>query len=193
MNPSYFVGFSTSTIIASTILFHGLNTTGGSNTVSLLCGLYTISLGVYLLVRNATPLSMGLVLTAISYETNQNISRSENARPAGARHSLLETGILGQRLSLSSRLSEDEPTSPRRLNGRRVSNDIPARRSAGYYRPGGAVVGGVEPIFEYREDAVAMDQFDEDEDESADERKGLVRGGDGVHPSLQGGAVRVAR
>jgi hypothetical protein len=55
VNPSYYVGFSTSTIIASTILFHGLNTTGGTNTVSLLCGFYIISLGVYLLVRPPSP------------------------------------------------------------------------------------------------------------------------------------------
>ena len=49
MNPIYYVCFSTSTILASLILFRGLNTTGGSNTTSLLCGFYIISLGVYLL------------------------------------------------------------------------------------------------------------------------------------------------
>jgi hypothetical protein len=50
VNPSYFVGFSSMTLIASIILFHGLNTSGGANTLSLLCGFYIISLGVYLLV-----------------------------------------------------------------------------------------------------------------------------------------------
>ena len=50
VNPSYFVGFSSATIIASTILFNGLNTSGATNTISLLCGFFSTSIGVYLLV-----------------------------------------------------------------------------------------------------------------------------------------------
>ncbi|KAM0749463.1 DUF803-domain-containing protein [Meredithblackwellia eburnea MCA 4105] len=169
VNPSYFVGFSTSTIIASMILFHGLNTTGGPNTISLLCGLYTISLGVYLL----------------------NLSRSENESSghstSGGRHSLMETGILGSRLSLSNRYSHDEEGGPP-LSGSRLSRDQ-IRRSTGIYRAGGATVGGVEPLFEYEEEGyrlqereregerfVVDEEEEEEEEESADERKGLVKG-----------------
>ncbi|KAL8279752.1 hypothetical protein RQP46_007847 [Phenoliferia psychrophenolica] len=141
VNPSYFVGFSTATIIASTILFHGLNTTGGQNTISLLCGLYIISLGVYLL----------------------NISRSENESTTDRanRHSLLETGILGSRTSLSTRLSmgsdgDEEHT----LRG---SRDV--RRSPG-------------TLFEYEDEGVQLERLEEDdEEESADERRGLVSPG----------------
>lgn len=157
MNPSYFVGFSTSTIIASTILFHGLNTTGGSNTISLLCGLYIISLGVYLLVRR-TPTTLLPLLTL----DPQNISRSENEgmtdRPN--RHSLLDPGI-GPRLSLSTRLSmgsnEDEE---RAVRG--SSRDV--RRSPA--------------LFEYDDEGVQLERLEEDdEEESADERRGLVSPG----------------
>ncbi|KWU41834.1 DUF803-domain-containing protein, partial [Rhodotorula sp. JG-1b] len=49
VNTSYYVMFTTSTLLASVILFHGLNTAGGAQTFSLLCGLYIISMGVYLL------------------------------------------------------------------------------------------------------------------------------------------------
>ncbi|EGU11121.1 hypothetical protein RTG_02921 [Rhodotorula toruloides ATCC 204091] len=49
VNPLYFSLFSSATLVASIILFHGLNTSGASQTVSLICGFYTISLGVYLL------------------------------------------------------------------------------------------------------------------------------------------------
>ncbi|KAI5474363.1 DUF803 domain membrane protein, partial [Pseudohyphozyma bogoriensis] len=128
VNPSYFVGFSTSTIIASIILFHGLNTTGGSNTVSLLCGLYIISLGVYLL----------------------NLSHSEPIGERHGRHSLLETGVLGSRLSLSNRLS--------------MSSDD------GVHRRGGN--GSPSALFDYRENGVPMENFDEDEEEEH-ERRGL--------------------
>lgn len=58
------------------------------------------------------------------------------------------------------------------------------RRSTGMYRGAGAVMGGVEPLFEYDEEGVMLDQFEE-EDESADERKALVKPGVG-----QGGERR---
>ena len=51
----YFSFFSTATLIASVILFHGLGTTGGVNTFTLFCGFYTISMGVYLIVRPLSP------------------------------------------------------------------------------------------------------------------------------------------
>lgn len=55
VNPIYFVFFTTSTIIASAILFQGFNTTDGTNTVSLLCGFLIIFMGVYLLNVSREP------------------------------------------------------------------------------------------------------------------------------------------
>ncbi|KAJ8100621.1 magnesium transporter NIPA-domain-containing protein [Lipomyces tetrasporus] len=49
VNPIYYVSFTTCTLIASAILFHGFNTTSAVNTLSLLCGFLIIFSGVYLL------------------------------------------------------------------------------------------------------------------------------------------------
>lgn len=49
VNPMYYVGFSTATIVASLILFQGFNTTDATNTVSLLAGFIVIFLGVHIL------------------------------------------------------------------------------------------------------------------------------------------------
>jgi len=51
VNPIYYVFFTTSTLVASVLLFQGFNTSGGVNLVSLLCGFLTIFAGVYLLNR----------------------------------------------------------------------------------------------------------------------------------------------
>ena len=45
----YYVGFSTATIVASIILFQGLNTDDPANSLSLLAGFITTFLGVHLL------------------------------------------------------------------------------------------------------------------------------------------------
>ncbi|KAL0579666.1 hypothetical protein V5O48_002367 [Marasmius crinis-equi] len=49
VNPMYYVGFSTATIVASLILFQGFNTDDTTNTVSLLCGFIVTFLGVHIL------------------------------------------------------------------------------------------------------------------------------------------------
>jgi ABC-type nickel/cobalt efflux system permease component RcnA len=49
VNPIYFVCFTTATIIASAILFHGFNTDNPINVASLICGFIIIFTGVYLL------------------------------------------------------------------------------------------------------------------------------------------------
>jgi len=49
VNPMYYVGFCTATIVASLILFQGFNTTDATNTVSLLCGFIVTFLGVHVL------------------------------------------------------------------------------------------------------------------------------------------------
>jgi hypothetical protein len=71
VNPIYYVFFTTSTIIASAILFQGFNTTDAGKTVSLICGFLIIFMGVYLL----------------------NLSR-EPEQPKG--HSALETGMMSE-------------------------------------------------------------------------------------------------
>ncbi|GAA6056954.1 hypothetical protein JCM3770_001984 [Rhodotorula araucariae] len=128
VNPTYFTAFSTSTLIASIILFHGLGSSGAKDTFSLLCGFFVISLGVYLL----------------------NYSRSENeshaARrysSAAARHSLLQD----TRLSLAS----DGDSG----GGGGIGSGGPdARRSATLYRAGGLTTGGVEPLFDYEDSPI---------------------------------------
>ncbi|KAJ7819839.1 magnesium transporter NIPA-domain-containing protein [Mycena olivaceomarginata] len=49
VNPMYYVGFCSATIVASLILFEGFNTTDATNTVSLLCGFIVTFLGVHIL------------------------------------------------------------------------------------------------------------------------------------------------
>ncbi|GAA6044020.1 hypothetical protein JCM8097_004304 [Rhodosporidiobolus ruineniae] len=173
VNPQYFVGFSTCTLVASIILFHGLNTSGGSNTLSLLCGLYIISLGVYLL----------------------NLSRSENESAASRRHSVHGTrhSLLGSEARNGGRLSMSSDTDLER-GGRSSSSpngggvrlsmqgEADARHSTSMYRGGGAVMGGVEPLFDYeregykapngagRDEEMRMERFSlrNDEDEDSD-------------------------
>jgi magnesium transporter len=81
VNPLYYVCFSTATIVASLILFQGLNTDDPVNTVSLLVGFIIIFIGMHLL----------------------ELSR----KPAVTGHNALEHGILNPRLSLQGRTSID--------------------------------------------------------------------------------------
>ncbi|KIM34477.1 hypothetical protein M408DRAFT_59914 [Serendipita vermifera MAFF 305830] len=90
VNPTYFVTFSTSVIIASTILFQGFNTTNATVTLTLLLGFVVTFVGVHLL----------------------NISRIPEPPPLSAENiplssSALETGIMNPRLSISGRVSQD--------------------------------------------------------------------------------------
>jgi len=175
VNPSYFVGFSSCTLLASIILFHGLNTTGGANTLSLLCGLFVICLGVYLL-----NLSRSENESSNRHHHNRGLSHSSlsgNSSSAGMRHSLSNNGGGGGggmgRLSMHSEGDE-------------------SRRSTNLYRSGGLIGGGVPPptseggggtLFDYHgagED-LHLQKFtlreDSDEEDSlgyeADERRGL--------------------
>ncbi|KAH9959448.1 magnesium transporter NIPA-domain-containing protein [Russula dissimulans] len=59
VNPLYYVCFSTATIIASLILFQGLNTDNPVNTVSLLVGFIIIFIGMHLLELSRKPASTG--------------------------------------------------------------------------------------------------------------------------------------
>lgn len=81
MNPLYQVCFTTATIVASLILFQGLNTDNPVNTISLIVGFIVILIGMHLL----------------------ELSR----QPAVTGHNALEHGILNPRLSLQGRPSLD--------------------------------------------------------------------------------------
>ena len=81
MNPLYQVCFTTATIIASLILFQGINTDNPVNTISLTVGFIVILIGMHLL----------------------ELSR----KPAVTGHNALEHGILNPRLSLQGRSSID--------------------------------------------------------------------------------------
>ena len=81
VNPLYYVCFSTATIVASLILFQGLNTDNPVNTISLLVGFIITFIGMHLL----------------------ELSR----KPAITGHNALEHGILNPRLSLQGRSSID--------------------------------------------------------------------------------------
>ena len=79
MNPLYQVCFTTATIVASLILFQGLNTDNPVNTISLMVGFIVILIGMHLL----------------------ELSR----KPAPTGHNALEHGLLNPRLSLQGRPS----------------------------------------------------------------------------------------
>ncbi|EGO03417.1 hypothetical protein SERLA73DRAFT_47082 [Serpula lacrymans var. lacrymans S7.3] len=85
VNPMYYVGFSSATIVASLILFQGFNTTDGTNTVTLLAGFTVTFLGVHLL----------------------NLSRKPDPLTGPNGHTTLEGGLMNPRLSLQGRLSID--------------------------------------------------------------------------------------
>ncbi|KAH9000960.1 DUF803-domain-containing protein [Lactarius hatsudake] len=81
VNPLYYVCFSTATIVASLILFQGINTDNPVNTISLLVGFVIIFIGMHLLELSRKPTVSG--------------------------HNALENGVLNPRLSLQGRSSVD--------------------------------------------------------------------------------------
>ncbi|KAF5318549.1 hypothetical protein D9619_010854 [Psilocybe cf. subviscida] len=85
VNPLYYVGFSTCTIIASLIFFQGFDTTNPADTFSLLAGFIVTFLGVHLL----------------------NLSRIPETPLDGQTHGALEGGLMNPRLSLQGRMSVD--------------------------------------------------------------------------------------
>ncbi|KAH9477536.1 putative magnesium transporter NIPA4 [Psilocybe cubensis] len=90
VNPLYYVGFSSCTIVASLILFQGFNTSDASNTFSLLSGFIVTFLGVHLLNLSRTP---------------EPPLDHLNGQPHS--HSALEGGLMNPRLSLQGRMSID--------------------------------------------------------------------------------------
>ncbi|KAG8735734.1 hypothetical protein FRC10_010217 [Ceratobasidium sp. 414] len=83
VNPMYYVGFSTATILASALLFRGFNTTDPVNTVSLLAGFITTFLGVHLLNASRHAQSLGQPSRAIEEE---DVSWANPPASAGGGH-----------------------------------------------------------------------------------------------------------
>lgn len=85
MNPIYYVGFSTATLVASVIMFQGFNTNDPAKSISLLAGFVITFIGVHLLEISRKP---------ANYHTANG-------------HSTLEGGLMNPRLSISGRMSID--------------------------------------------------------------------------------------
>ncbi|KAJ9099804.1 hypothetical protein QFC21_003803 [Naganishia friedmannii] len=156
VNPIYYVFFSTSTIIASAILFQGFNTTSGSDSVSLLCGFLVIFMGVYLL----------------------NISR----QPEVKHHSAIESGIINPRMSMSGRPSMDAASTPlwggvsASYNSDGTHEQEHGRRSGMFRQQNSTVFNAFE-----EEESVGLrplrEDFEEDDEDSDDVRR--ISGADG--------------
>ncbi|TFK70816.1 DUF803-domain-containing protein [Pluteus cervinus] len=155
VNPMYYVGFSSATILASLILFQGFNTDDASNTLSLLTGFIVTFLGVHLL----------------------NLSRTSDT-PHDATHSALEGGVLNPRLSLQGRVSLDGWGAPAETPRSATARTGHGRRSSLYRAQSTTLFNAFE------EEEHAMGQIstgpngtpkdDDDDDEGVDERTGLT-------------------
>ncbi|EIN09076.1 DUF803-domain-containing protein [Punctularia strigosozonata HHB-11173 SS5] len=162
VNPMYFVGFSTATLVASIIMFRGFNTASTRDSFSLLAGLTVTFLGVHLL----------------------NLSRQPEA-PLPQAHSALESGIMNPRLSISGRMSLDGwgvnavPLTPHSANGSAYGH---GRRSSLYRAQSQTLFNTFEhddelppsPALHRLQEEQEEDEYD---DEEANERTRLRSGG----------------
>jgi magnesium transporter len=149
VNPMYYVGFSSCTILASLILFQGFNTTGGTNTISLLAGFAVTFLGVHLL----------------------NLSRKPEPTLGVNGHSTLDSGLMHPRISLQGRMSIDGWNGTADLRGDGGLESGHGRRSSLYRAQSTTLFNAFE---EDDPNAVPLDELrEEDEDDEADERTRL--------------------
>lgn len=151
MNPLYYVGFTTCTIIASLILFQGFYNTSVSNSVSLIVGFVVIFIGVHLLNLTHPP--------------------GDDAPPTSGQHLPMEHGFATPRMSLGGRLSMDStwsgerlgsPTAPRRPSRR----DMNGSSSFPYQNVGDEEAGvpnGVKMV-QLSEDPREDDAYSEDDE-----------------------------
>ncbi|KAJ7753817.1 magnesium transporter NIPA-domain-containing protein [Mycena metata] len=148
VNPMYYVGFCSATIVASLILFEGFNTTDATNTVSLISGFIVTFLGVHIL-----NLSM----------LEESAQAIEDAR-AGA-------------VTLEGRLSLDGWHGIQR-NSLSLSSGLPsprhARRASLLRTPSAALFSANVFDVEAAGESVGLSRLDEEDwDEDADERTSL--------------------
>jgi len=160
VNPMYYVGFSTATIVASVILFQGFNTDDPANSISLLAGFITTFLGVHLLEISRKPESLPSVVNG---------------------HSALESGIMNPRLSIQGRMSIDGWNgvggTPIGGNGTGMPHSPShVRRTSSHHRSGSTLFDAFEEDGEAT-DSVGLSRLPEvgedDELEGVDERTHL--------------------
>jgi len=146
VNPMYYVGFSTATIVASLILFQGFNTSDYVNILSLLAGFVVTFLGVHLL----------------------NLSRA--SVPPGdntINHTVFEGGLMNPRVSVSGRLSNDSAWS-----GHGLPYSAGHGRRSSLYRSQDAQL---YHAFEEDSGGMGLELLrEEDEDDASDERTRLT-------------------
>lgn len=159
VNPMYYVGFSTATIVASVILFQGFNTDDPANSISLLAGFVTTFLGVHLL----------------------EISRKPDSVHTHNGHSALESGLMNPRLSIQGRMSIDgwNGAGGTPIGGGPFRIDSPGhtRRSSGHRSNGNIQL--FNALDEGGPDSVGLEQLpeveegDDEYDDEIDERTHL--------------------
>ncbi|TKY85484.1 hypothetical protein EX895_005646 [Sporisorium graminicola] len=141
VNPIYYVFFTTSTILASVLLFQGFNTTTAP-AVSLLGGFIVIFTGVYLLNLNR-------IIDPVTQQPRMSLVTGEGTTRLSEQHERL----LDQQRAMSSF-----------ANGR-TSLSGPSGRSATVFGHGRRSSAGSSVLFNAYEDeeALGMTRLDEDE------------------------------
>ncbi|KAI0075952.1 DUF803-domain-containing protein [Panus rudis PR-1116 ss-1] len=143
VNPLYYVGFSTCTLIASIILFQGFNTDEPGKSVSLLAGFIITFIGVHLLEISRKP--------------------AGHAAAAANGHSALEGGLMNPRLSIQGRMSIDGWNG---AAGTSLGGSQHVRRASGHRRE--TLFNAYEG--DELEDVVGLERLPEvDQEESDDE------------------------
>ena len=143
VNTIYYVFFTTSTILASVLLFQGFNTSTAP-AVSLLGGFVVIFTGVYLLNLNR-------MIDPVTQQPRMSLVTGEGT----SRHSEQRERLLDQQRAMSSF-----------ANGR-TSLSGPAARSATVYKHGRRSSAGSSVLFNAyeNEEAFGLTRLDEDEDD----------------------------
>ncbi|KAH8926899.1 DUF803-domain-containing protein [Atractiella rhizophila] len=143
VNPIYYVFFSTATIFSSVLLNNGLNTSGGVNTISLLCGFVTIFIGVYLLTtsrnevaeRGYDPYAAPASPTAYYRGSTAHLPQSGRIHTRNSSQTFLESGVLNPRLSLDPLFGPPRSSlsmEPTAYSGRRQASVPPTPRTGGF-------------------------------------------------------------
>ncbi|KAI0691005.1 magnesium transporter NIPA-domain-containing protein [Cerioporus squamosus] len=159
VNPMYYVGFSTATIVASVILFQGFNTDDPANSISLLAGFIVTFLGVHLLEISRKP---------------------DPAAVAHPHHSALESGLMNPRLSIHGRMSIDgwNGAAGTPIGGTMPFSPAHGRRSSLYRNQSQTLFQAFEDDEDGDADGLGLDTLHEAEDDEleADERTALRSG-----------------
>ncbi|VDB87958.1 unnamed protein product [Peniophora sp. CBMAI 1063] len=151
VNPLYYVGFSSATIVASLILFQGFSTDNPTDSIMLIVGFITTFLGIHLL----------------------ELSRTHSGQDEG--HTALESGLMNPRLSLSGRPSLDGWGAPPGSAGLGNGHARRSSRSSLYRQQGQTLFSAFDE--DDGPDAVGLERLQEeaedDELEAATERTRL--------------------